>query len=152
MNGLFPKSLAPSPYPLNAFLVVVRETGFELIRNVQAPDAMVGMALINAISMACQGLIDVKLPTGQIRPVSQNLLLVAESGERKSTLTSLLLAPFREADTQAITSHHLRMVHYQAELDAWQAKNKGLRRAISIASSQGKDTSELETVLAEPRS
>ena len=30
-------------------------------------------------------------PTGQVRPVSQNLLLVAESGERKSTLASLLL-------------------------------------------------------------
>ena len=149
MNGLFPKPLAPIPYPLDAFLVVVREAGYELSRNVQAPDAMVGMALINAISMACQGLIDVRLPTGQVRPVSQNLLLVAESGERKSTLASLLLAPFREADLQAITSHHLRMVQYQAELDAWQAKNRGVRRAISKASSQGKDTSQLDAELAE---
>lgn len=149
MNGMFPKPLAPVPYPLDAFLVIARETGFELIRNVQAPDAMVGMALINAIAMACQGLIDVKLPTGQVRPVSQNLLIVAESGERKSTLASLLLAPFREADTQAIISHNFKMANYQAELDAWQAKNKGLRRAITKASSKGEGTDALDTELAE---
>lgn len=149
MNGMFPKPLAPSPYPLYAFLVIVRETGFELIRNVQAPDAMVGMALINAVSMACQSLIDVKLPMGQVRPVSQNLLIVAESGERKSTLASLLLAPFREADTQAISTHGSKMTTYQAELDGWQAKNKGLRRAISKSSSRGEDTSELESELVE---
>jgi len=149
MNGMFPKPLAPVPYPLDAFLVIARETGFELIRNVQAPDAMVGMALINAISMACQGLIDVKLPTGQVRPVSQNLLIVAESGERKSTLASLLLAPFREADTRAIMTHGFKMAKYQAELDAWQAKNKGLRRAITKASSKGEGTDVLDTELAE---
>lgn len=149
MNGMFSKPLAPVPYPLDAFLVIARETGFELIRNVQAPDAMVGMALINAIAMACQGLIDVKLPTGQVRPVSQNLLIVAESGERKSTLASLLLAPFREADTQAIISHSFKMANYQAELDAWQAKNKGLSRAITKASSKGEGTDALDTELAE---
>lgn len=149
MSGMFPKQRAPAAYPLNAFLLIVRETGFELIRNVQAPDAMVGMALINAMSMACQGLIDVKLPMGQVRPVSQNLLIVAESGERKSTVASLLLTPFREVDTQAITTHGSKMTLYQTELDGWQAKNKGLRRAISKASSRGEDTTELNSELIE---
>jgi hypothetical protein len=149
MDGMFPKPLAPAPYPLDAFLVIVREAGFELIRNVQAPDAMVGMALINAVSMACQGLIDVKLPMGQVRPVSQNLLVVAESGERKSTVASLLLAPFREADMEAITSHGSKRARYQAELEGWQARNKSLRRAINKAMSKGSDTTALEAELVE---
>lgn len=136
-------------YPLDAFLYVVRESAHELVRNVQAPDAMIGMGMINAISMACQGLIDVKLPTGQVRPVSQNLLLVAESGERKSTVSTLLLAPFHEADKKAQVEHKLKLDHYQAEYGAWAAKGKGLRSAISRAASKGKSTSELESQLLE---
>ena len=149
MNAMNRMPFVPAPYPLDAFLVLVREAGHELIRNVQAPDAMVGMALINAVSMACQSLIDVKLPTGQIRPVSQNLLLVAESGERKSTVDSLLLAPFRESDKKAIAAHTYKITAYQAELVTWGAKNNGLRRAISRASSRSEDTATLEMELVE---
>ncbi len=147
MNNM-PAKLTPS-YPLGAFHLITRETAYELLRNVQAPDALIGMGLINAISMACQGLIDVKLPTGQVRPVSQNLLLVAESGERKSTVTSLLLAPFREADTQALISHTLKMEQYQAEYGSWVAKGKGLRSTISKATSKGKPTTDLDSQLLE---
>lgn len=157
MTGLFTR--LPPKYPIDEFLVVVRDVGHELVRNIQAPDALIGMGLINAISMACQGLIDVKLPTGQVRPVSQNLLIVAESGERKSTVASLLLAPFREVDTQARTSHKLRMEHHQAELGSWEAKGRGMRSAISTAASKGRSTAELDNQLldhtrqkpAEPR-
>lgn len=136
-------------YPLNVFLVVAREAGNEISRNVQAPEALIGMSLINAISMACQGLIDVKLPTGQVRPVSQNLLIIAESGERKSTVSSLLFAPFRDADTEAMASHKLKKDAYQAELGAWEAKNKGLRSAVARAVSRGLDSDQLEARLLE---
>lgn len=136
-------------YPMNAFLVVARDAGNEVSRNVQAPEALIGMSLIHAISMACQGLIDVKLPTGQVRPVSQNLLIIAESGERKSTVSSLLFAPFREADTEAVASHKEKKEAYQAELGAWEAKNKGLRSAVARAISRGQDSDELEARLLE---
>jgi hypothetical protein len=148
MMNSTPPRFAPA-YPLDVFHYVARETAHELLRNVQAPDAMVGMGLINAISMACQGLIDVKLPTGQIRPVSQNLLLVAGSGERKTTVFSLLLAPFREVDMKAMVSHKLNMERYQAEFGSWMAKGKGLRSAISKAASKGKPTAELDSQLME---
>lgn len=137
----------PSLYPINAFMAVVREAGHEVVRNVQAPDALIGMNLINAMAMACQGLIDVKLPTGQVRPVSQNLLIVAESGERKSTVSSLLFAPFREADSQALVCHKHKKDLYHAELGAWQAKAKGFRNAISRATSRGLETADLEQQL-----
>lgn len=147
MSGMFTR--LPPKYPLDEFLVVVRDAGHELVRNVQAPDALIGMALVNAISMSCQGLIDVRLPTGHVRPVTQNLLLVAESGERKSTVASLLLAPFREADRQAAASHKLNTDQYRAELGSWEAKSKGMRRAISTAASKCKPTAELEALLLE---
>lgn len=147
--NMFSTPLVPAPYPINAFSVIVRETGFELVRNVQAPDALIGMGLISAISMACQGLIGVKLPTGQVRPVSQNVLIVGDSGERKSTVYSLLHKPFSEADKRAKVEFGMKMEQYYADYDAWQAKSKGIRRAISKNASQGKSTAEMEARLAE---
>src|SRR3546814_19411302 len=67
-----------APYPMDAFLVVVREAGFEIKRNVQAPDALIGLALINAMTMACQALIKVTLPMGQLRPVTQYVMTSSE--------------------------------------------------------------------------
>jgi len=145
MTSLFPR--VPARYPMHAFLSVVRDAGHEIVRNAQAPDALIGMNLINAVAMACQGLIDVKLPTGQVRPVSQNLLIVAESGERKSTVASLLFAPFREADSQAMACHKQKKDLFQAELSAWEAKAKGMRSAITRATSRGLETTDLECQL-----
>ena len=64
----------------------------------KAPDALIGMALINAISMVCPGLNEIKLPTGQFCPVTQNLLIVTNPGERKTTMLSLFrkLSPKKE--------------------------------------------------------
>lgn len=133
----------PAPYPIDAFLLTSREAGAELIRNVGAPDALIGMGLINAISMACQGLIDVKMPTGQVSPVSQNLLMVAESGERKSTVYSLLLKPFRDADAKTHVMFGDKVDEYQAELASWQAEDKAIRRAMSRAAARGDSTEDL---------
>ena len=141
MNGSF--NSPPGPYPLDAFLLLVKVVAHEVRQNVQAPDALVGMALINAISMACQGLVDVKLPTGQVRPVSQNLLIIAESGERKSTVYSLVFSAFREMDTKAVASHSAKMEAYQAELEMWKLKKGGISRAIATAERKGQPTSEL---------
>lgn len=145
MSTMF--SRLPPMYPMDAFLAVVRDAANELIRNVQAADALVGMSLINAMSVACQGLIDVKLPTGQVRPVSQNLLLVAASGERKSTVAKLVMSPFSEADSQAEAAHKQKVDQYQAELGLWRAKAKGMRSAISRATSKGQSTEELDRQL-----
>ncbi|QDA57209.1 YfjI family protein [Thermomonas aquatica] len=148
MNGMFSLPPAPPPYPMDAFPIVVREAGFELMRNVQAPDALIGMGLISAISLACQSVIDVKLPTGQVRPTSQNLLIVAESGERKSTVYSMLHKPFSEWDSTAQRALGAKMAQYQIELDVWQAKNKGIRRSISKLVSKGESTDEMDWQLA----
>lgn len=56
-----------------------------------APCALTCMALIESLSKAYQGVIDVKKPTGQVRPVSLNMLVVAEPGQHKTNVNSLLI-------------------------------------------------------------
>ncbi len=54
-------------------------------------DGLTEMTLIHANSIPCQGVIDVKKPTGPVRPVSLNTLIVAESGQRKTSINFVLL-------------------------------------------------------------
>ncbi len=139
---------APPPYPMGAFLVIVRDAGFELLRNVQAPDAMIGMSLAAAITMACQGLIAVKLPIGQIRPVTQNLLVIGESGERKSPVDGYVFEPFRDADALIEKAHEAALEAYQIENDWWKTVNNSIRREIDKAFREGEGMSEAKTKLA----
>jgi hypothetical protein len=139
---------APPPYPMHAFLVVVRDAGFELQRNVQAPDAMIGMSLVSAITMACQGLIAVKLPIGQIRPVTQNMLVIGESGERKSAVDGHVFEPFRDADALIETAHETALEAYQVESDWWQTVNNSIRREIDKAFRDDEGMNEAKAKLA----
>lgn len=139
---------APPSYPMDAFLVVVRDAGFELQRNVQAPDAMIGMSLVSAITMACQGLIVVKLPIGLIRPVTQNMLVVGESGERKSVVDGHVFEPFRDADALIEEAHEAALEAYQVEKDCWQTVKNSIRRQIDKAFRDDKGMSEAKAKLA----
>lgn len=143
MQAPYGATIVP-PYPLDAFLSPAKSAAYEVWQYVQAPDALVGMAMVNAISMACQGLVDVRLPTGQLRPVTQNLLIIAASGERKSTVYSLILSPFRDADRRAVASYQDKVKKYQSELCCWQARRDGIARAIKAAEKKGEDTAELQ--------
>lgn len=149
MNGIILNQPIKPPYPLNAFHLAVREGAYEVLENTQAPDALVGMSFIHCLTMACQGLIDVKLPTGQIKAVSQNMLIIAESGERKTTVYSLVLKPFHDADNEAIVMYRSSLEKFKIDDEQWKATSKGITRAISKAISNGESTTVLRELLSE---
>lgn len=140
----------PPVYPLCAFHQVARDAALEVQRHVQASDALVGMTLLGVMSASCQGLIDVKLPTtGQIRPVSLNLLVLAESGERKSTVESIICAPLYAQDVRSDEQFKAAFSSYQSDFDCWRSVNKGICRRISKSAQTGHSIDELQKVLEE---
>ncbi|MCC3842186.1 DUF3987 domain-containing protein [Vibrio parahaemolyticus] len=81
----------------------------------QAPDSMVLLTTISAVSVALQGLINVEMPTGKVAPVSLMSLIIAESGERKSSVENLL--------TNGIKSFHKKNAdHYRTKLDEYKIR------------------------------
>lgn len=139
----------PPPYPLEAFHHIVRNAALEVLRHVQAPDALTGMAFLTAMSVSCQGLVDVMLPTDQVRPVSINLLAVADSGERKSALDSLVAAPMYAHDEARATQYEAEECEYGAELTYWETVNSGIRSQIRELTKAGDSTEHLRIVLKE---
>lgn len=128
MNAL---TFGPPPYPIEAFPATPRNAGLEVVRNVQAPDAIVGMCMIAAMAVTCQGLADVKLPNGQVRPLSLNVLIVAESGERKTTVDALVFAPITEHDVAAAAAYRKEIEGFKVNNDVWESVGKGLRARLA---------------------
>jgi hypothetical protein len=149
MNGLTLLQPIKPAYPINAFHLVVCESACEVLEHTKAPDVLVGMAFIHGLTLSCQGLIDVKLPTGQVKSVSQNMLIIAESGERKTTVYDLVLKSVIDADNEAILMYRSRLEQFKIEDELWNAAFKGITRAISKAISRGESTTELEQQLSE---
>lgn len=143
-NNIFP----PPAYPLDAFLTNVRNSAYEMKSNIKAPDALIGSAMIGAMTLACQCLVEVMLPVGIARPTTQFIAIVGESGERKSVVDSLAYDPFREADAMAVASHNKAMQAYEIELDWWRTLNNSIRREIDRAFRQGEPMDNVKEQLA----
>jgi hypothetical protein len=141
--------LGPPPYPLIDFPRIVQSAALEVCKYVQAPDALTGMAFLTAISVSCQGLIDVALPTGQVRPVSINLLAIADSGERKSALDSLVAAPLYVHDEARAAHYETAVAEYAAELTFWKTVNSVICGEIKELTKLGKPTEHLRIKLIE---
>lgn len=133
----------PRPYPLDAFHLIVKNAAEEVIRQVQAPDALVGMSFLTSMSASAQGLFDVRLPTGQVRPVSLNLLTVAESGERKTAVDNLVSAPIYSFDLQRIEKYEADDDAYDNKIGKWKSVDKGLRNKITKLTQDNQPIDEL---------
>lgn len=131
------------PYPDQAFPLLMWHAIHEVQHNIQAPHALVSMAVLGAASLACQGLISVKLPTGKECAVSLNLLCIAESGERKSTVDALIYRPFHDADQLAASRYKVNLENYRAEMNMWTMERVVLQRPLPKARRDGKASEEL---------
>ncbi len=128
---------APPLYPLSALPLVVANAAMEVHQHVKAPDALVGMAFLTALSVSCQGLIDVRLPTGQLRPVSLNTKCVADSGERKTGTDDLVSAPIFRFDEWRTKKYEADLKEYHLELRFWKAIEAGIQRKLTKALQNG---------------
>ena len=102
MNNFTP----PRAYPIHAMYKAIRDAILEVRRNLQAPDALIASSFLTAMSIACQGDADVELPTGQVRPLSLDVLVIADSGERKTATDSIVCAPIYSHDEKMAQRHN----------------------------------------------
>lgn len=128
------------PYPVEALPPAVREAVGEVQAFVQAPMGMVACAALGALSLAGQGIIDVRRGARLEGPSSLYLLTIAESGERKSTLDSFFRAGVES--WQRDQEHALEPDRSKAAtaIAIWEQKRDGLLAAIkrSVGSEKAK--------------
>ncbi|WP_286975049.1 YfjI family protein [Pseudomonas sp.] len=119
----------------------------ETERNIQSPRPLIFFGALTALSVAIQGLFDVRKPIGQCVPVSLLMLAIASSGERKSSSENVFLNPIREVQKEQDGLWRQRFGEWEVREKIWHAKNKELLRRVEKAASKGGSTELFEKVL-----
>lgn len=89
-------NLHPQPFPTWAFPDSIRAAIAEARQLVKAPDPIIAASVLASLSIAGQGLANVRRPNGIETPVSLFIMVIAESGERKSTTDALFTRSIRD--------------------------------------------------------
>lgn len=87
---------ASEPYPLDALPPTVRAAVEEVQRFTKAPIPLVASSALAALSLAIQAHVDVKRAEKLSGPTGLFLLIIADSGERKTTNDGFFSAAIRE--------------------------------------------------------
>jgi hypothetical protein len=134
------RPLPPAPaFPMHA-LGALREPVEAIQMRTQAPAAMCAQSGLGAATLAVQAHRDVELPGAGRRPLTGLFGSVAESGERKSSVDRMALAPAYRIEEKWRQEHEEQRSAFVNDMDAWKAareaakkKHKGDRAAIRDA-------------------
>ncbi|EOG1934982.1 DUF3987 domain-containing protein [Providencia stuartii] len=85
-------------FPLNAFPRNLKEVILDLREETQAPVPLIASSVLSALSLSLQDKLDVQVTSSLRSPVSLFFLVIANSGERKTSVDRRVLAPIYEHD------------------------------------------------------
>lgn len=136
-------------FPVSAFPETIRETNYDIAELTQAPESLIASSMIGAMSLACQGLMKVRVNDSLEFNTSIFSLVIANSGERKTSVDRMVLAPFYQRDKIKLAkSDEMKSVH-DARLRAWREREKGILSQIRKRTVKGECTATLSDALVE---
>lgn len=113
------RELPPSPqFPVDA-LGPLKDAALAIQNKTQAPMPICAQSVLAAATLAVQALVDVELPAGGIKPVVGMFVSLAESGERKTTVDKVALAPVREIEAEWNSAYKADLADFENRHLAW---------------------------------
>lgn len=116
---------------------MIWETIKEVALNTQAPGEMIVMSTLAACSTVAQGIYDVRSPLGTTHPLSTNSIVIAESGERKTTVDNVLSQAFSTFTNIVNEEISCKNNSFHGRLEAWKAIKKILASNYKSALKEG---------------
>lgn len=136
-----------SQFPIDALPESIRLVVQEVTEFVQCPPALAYNSAMATISLAAQGLANIRRSEGLCGPTSIYSLVIAESGERKTTCDNYFTQSIRKWESDQLENMQFELNKYTAELIVYNAKIAGIEAEIKQRAKSGKDTIELESDL-----
>jgi Protein of unknown function (DUF3987) len=115
---------APDPFPVEALGTILANSAIGIQDRTQAPVAICGQSVLAAATLVTQGYADVKLPTGQVRPLSNYFATVGVTGERKSAVDMEATWPVRKREAKLREQYGPARLDYENAKDAWDKARK----------------------------
>lgn len=138
----------PEPYPLDALPETMRAAVSEALEYYQAPLPVVVASALSVLSVAVQGVADVRRDEKLVGPTGLYLLTIAESGERKSACDRHFSTALRYWQDEARCAAEPDLNDYNAAHRAWEAKRSGVTEKIKELARKGNSTFDLEQRLS----
>ncbi|PKL50481.1 MAG: hypothetical protein CVV42_03010 [Candidatus Riflebacteria bacterium HGW-Riflebacteria-2] len=133
--------IMPEPYPIDALPEKIKSAVCEVQSFAQAPIAMIATCALSTVSFAVQGQVDVERSTTLTGPASLFAMIIAESGERKSTIDSYFTTPIYEYQAREQARMKNVRADYVAKKEAWEAEKNGLKELIKNGARKNENTS-----------
>jgi len=139
--------IEPELYPVDSLPDIIRGAVEEVHDFVQSPVAMIASSALAAVSLTCQAHVDVKRAEKLESPSGLFFLTIADSGERKTTGDNFFTKPFRDYEQEQREKNEPEIKKYEADLESWEAKRRGLNDAIRQKTKNNEQTEDLEAEL-----
>lgn len=130
------------PYPVDILPEGFKQAVLDVQGITQAPMAMVSTCAITALALAAQGHFDVARNNQLSSPLSLYSLVMAESGERKTSVDGHFTKPIRNFEAVQTELMKPEIKEYKAAYQAWDSEKQGVLSAIKQESKNGTDTGE----------
>lgn len=134
-------------YPIEHLPPPLQALTQEFIDYLQCPVPLVTNAILAALSLSIQGLVNVSRDSVLSSPVSLFLLAIAESGERKSAVDEILTDHIKKLDEQRVLADSEAKKYYKTDFDAWTAEREGLLQALRYATKNSEPTANIKQEL-----
>src|SRR5262249_44839580 len=110
----------PDPFPAEALGLVLANAAVGIQDGTRAPIGICGQSVMAAATLATQAHADVRLPTGQLRPLSNFFATVAVTGERKTAADAEALWPIRKREEALREQYDPARQEYEEARKAWE--------------------------------
>jgi hypothetical protein len=132
------------PFPLGALGPELASAAKAICDGVQSPIEMCGGAVLASTSFAVSAHVNIKLPTGQTKPVSCWFWCIAESGERKTATDDQAFAPQKERERQLRACHKVELESYEVRQKMWEAQAKAIEKDFKKSGAAGSEAHRIE--------
>ncbi|HDS5592560.1 TPA: DUF3987 domain-containing protein [Enterobacter hormaechei subsp. xiangfangensis] len=127
-------------FPIDLYPPNLRAAAYDAQAITQAPLALIAISMLAGMSIACQNSFDVVRPGGLVSPTSLFLLGIADSGERKSAVDKLILAPIYDYEEEQHVAFEAAYSSYELNSEVHDIEYKACLTQQTAMRKRGADT------------
>lgn len=121
----------------------------EVERNVKSPRELAVSSALAVISLACQGLYDIRSPFGSLCPLSLAIMAIADSGDGKSPSLRALFSSASKYQEKLLIEREIDLIKYNSNHGIWIEILKELKSNLRRCVRQGKCIEEVSRKIHE---
>lgn len=121
----------------------------EAQRNIKSPRELSVSSALSIMSLACQGLYDVRSPVGNVCPLSLAIMAISGSGEGKSPTLRAFSESVFQYQEKLFSEHEMELRRYRAAYGIWCEVLKAHKSNLRSCVKRGENTGIVEKLICD---